>query len=147
MSSHVSRELRRLVVVRAEGLCEYCLIHEEDTFFGGEVEHVVAIQHGGPTEADNLAFACLFCNRHKGTNLVSLLPSTGELVRLYHPRRDRWAEHFRLDGATIRPLTAVGDVTARLLEFNVGDRLLERRVLMAAGRYPSAAALRRMQVS
>src|SRR5262249_7484988 len=34
--TYISAELRRLVVARAEGLCEYCLIAEEDTFFGCE---------------------------------------------------------------------------------------------------------------
>gem|GEM_PF-1829697 len=32
-SSYVSEDLRRLVAIRAEYLCEYCLIHEDDTFY------------------------------------------------------------------------------------------------------------------
>jgi 5-methylcytosine-specific restriction endonuclease McrA len=62
MSSYISEAFRRLVVARAEGLCEYCLIHEEDTYFGCEVDHIISRKHGGPTEPDNLAFACSFCN-------------------------------------------------------------------------------------
>jgi hypothetical protein len=46
-TSYISAELRRLVVARAESLCEYCLIHEEDTFFGCEVDHVISEKHGG----------------------------------------------------------------------------------------------------
>jgi 5-methylcytosine-specific restriction endonuclease McrA len=58
MPSYINEELRRLVALRAEYLCEYCLIHEEDTFYGCEVDHIISLKHGGPTEAENLAYAC-----------------------------------------------------------------------------------------
>jgi hypothetical protein len=45
---------------------------------------------------------------------------------------------------TIRPLSPIGAVTANLLQFNAGDRLFERQLLIAIGRYPSPAVLRRM---
>ncbi|MBU4270861.1 MAG: HNH endonuclease [Planctomycetes bacterium] len=144
MSSYIGEELRRLVSARAEGLCEYCLIHSDDTFFGCEVDHVISRKHGGPTQDDNLALACLFCNRQKGTDIASVLPGSDQLVPLFNPRRDRWADHFRLEGPIIRPLTPVGEATANILRFNTGDRILERRMLIAAGRYPSSAAGSRM---
>jgi hypothetical protein len=133
------------VVARAEGLCEYCLIHEDDTFFGSEVDHVISEKHGGATEAENLACACLFCNRHKGSDVGSLL-THGGFSRFFHPRSDRWAEHFALadDGITIEPRTEIGLVTARIFGFNASERLLEREALRVIGRYPSAAARRRM---
>ena len=31
--TYVSIALRQLVSTRANGICEYCLIHEEDTYF------------------------------------------------------------------------------------------------------------------
>ena len=34
--------MRRLVIARAGRRCEYCLIHEDDTYFGCEVDHVVS---------------------------------------------------------------------------------------------------------
>ncbi len=144
MSNYIGEELRRLVSARAEGLCEYCLIHADDTFFGCEVDHVISRKHGGRTEEENLALACLFCNRQKGTDIASVLPGSDELVRLFHPRKDRWGEHFRLEGSIIRPLTPVGEVTANILRFNTGDRLLERQLLIAIGRYPMPAAGSRM---
>jgi 5-methylcytosine-specific restriction endonuclease McrA len=49
MSSYVSAELRRIVRDRAGGVCEYCLIHERDTYLGNEVDHIIAEEHGGPT--------------------------------------------------------------------------------------------------
>jgi hypothetical protein len=140
----VGVELRRLVAARANQLCEYCLLHEDDTYFGCEVDHVVSRKHGGLTEEDNLAYACALCNRNKGSDLGSLEPDTGELVRFYDPRRDRWTDHFRLaeDGVTIVPLTPVGRVTVRILGLNHNDRLLERTELREIGRYPPEAGMR-----
>ena len=144
----IGAELRRLVVDRAEGLCEYCLIHEDDTVFGCHVDHVISLKHGGPTDAGNLAVACVFCNRAKGSDIGSVLQplEPSSFVRLFHPRRDAWSAHFALDadGVTMVPLTDVGAVTVRLLGINQAERLLEREALAATGRYPSPAALRRM---
>jgi hypothetical protein len=145
MTSYISAELRRLVLARANRLCEYCLLHEDDTFFGCEVDHVISVKHGGPTAADNLAYACVFCNLHKGSDLGSISWPGGALVRFFNPRVDRWAEHFRLNGAIIAPLTPIGEVTARILGFNSSERILERRALMAIGRYPTMAALMLME--
>jgi hypothetical protein len=159
MSSYVSQELRRLVATRADRLCEYCLIHEDDTFFGCEVDHIISLKHGGPTEAENLAslkhggpteaenlaYSCMFCNRQKGSDIGSILWRTGELIRFFNPRKDRWADHFRLSGTVIEPITGIGEVTVRIFDFNAGDRILERETLIAVGRYPSSVALQRMQ--
>jgi len=144
MSSYINAALRRLVATRAEYLCEYCLIHEEDAFFGCEVDHILSEKHGGQTEVDNLAYACAFCNRSKGSDVGSIVRRTGAFVRFFNPRTDLWADHFALDGVTIMTLSDMGEVTARILDFNNGERLLERQTLQTLGRYPSAAALVRM---
>lgn len=145
MTSYVSAELRRLVLHRAEQLCEYCLIHEADTFYGCQVDHIISEKHGGPTHEDNLALACTFCNRFKGSDIGSIVWSTGTFSRFFNPRLDRWSDHFALNGVTIIALSAVGEVTARILDFNGKDRLLERQILQAIGRYPSPEALSHMQ--
>ena len=144
MSSYINTALRRLVATRSEYLVEYCLIHEEDTFFGCEIDHIISEKHGGQTEADNLAYACTFCNRSKGSDVGSIVQRTGVFVRFFNPRSDLWAEHFVLDGATIVPLSDTGEVTARVLDFNNDQRLIERHTLQTLGRYPSAAALARI---
>jgi len=87
-TTYISAELRRVVVARAESLCEYCLIHEDDTFFGCQVDHIISEKHGGPTQADNLAYACLFCNLHKGSDVGSFISGTQTLVRFFNPRID-----------------------------------------------------------
>ncbi len=95
-----------------------------------EPDHLVPLQHGGVTETGNLALACMRCNRHKGPNLGSLDPETGALVRFFNPRVQRWADHFRLDGPLIQPLTPEGRVTVKILRLNEEDRVAERRLLL-----------------
>src|SRR5205823_1139147 len=118
---------------RARGTCEYCLLPEAFTLAAHEVDHVVAQKHGGLTEADNLALSCTLCNRHKGSDIASIDPETMALAPLFHPRRQRWADHFRLDGANLLALTATGRVTVRLLRLNQQERVLERELILAAG--------------
>ncbi len=144
MTSYVDTDLRRLVESRANHLCEYCLIREDDTYLGCQVDHVIAEKHGGRTEAENLCNSCTFCNRSKGTDVGSIAPSTGEFTRFYNPRTDHWSEHFQLNGIVIDPRTPIGEVTARILGVNAPDRLLERATLRDIGRYPSTAAMKHL---
>ncbi len=97
-----------------------------------EVDHIVARKHGGETEADNLALACSLCNKYKGSDLTSIDPESGAITPLFHPRRQRWADHFRLEAAHIVPLTAIGRVTVALLQLNRPERVTERELLLAA---------------
>lgn len=136
MTSYVSVDLRRLVQSRANHACEYCLIHESDTYLGCQVDHIVAEKHGGSTDAENLSFACTFCNRAKGSDIGSVSEETSELTRFYNPRADRWSEHFELSGAIIVARTAIGEITARILAFNDPQRILERDAIYRVGRYP-----------
>jgi len=144
-TSYISAELRRLVVDRADQLCEYCLIHRDDTFFGGSIDHIISSKHGGLSREENLAHACLLCNSSKGSDISSLVPETRELVRLFNPRIDRWSDHFRLDRVVIVPVTAIGEATVRILGFNQEDRLLERELLQSVDRYPVQAAWNRIR--
>jgi hypothetical protein len=77
--------LRRLVEQRAGGACEYCGISESSTFAAHEVDHIIAIKHGGLTEEANLALACAVCNKHKGTDIASIDPASGALAALFIP--------------------------------------------------------------
>lgn len=141
MRDAVSVRLRRLVIQRANGLCEYCLIHQEDAHFSFHVDHIISRKQRGPTNEANLALACLRCNVAKGTDPGAFIGRPRRLVRLFHPRQDRWEDHFRLSSARIVPLTEVAEATVQLLNLNAGDRLLLRRTLIKAGRYPSLEAL------
>jgi hypothetical protein len=140
MSSYVSAELRRLVASRADGLCEYCLVHEADTYLGCQVDHIISEKHGGATQPENLAYACACCNRAKGSDIGSIASSTGELTRLFNPRTDYWGDHFALQGLVIQPQTPVDEATVRTLGLNGIERTLERQTLHQIGRYPPKAA-------
>ena len=85
MADPVGDALRRLVTERANFLCEYCLIHEEDAFLGFQVDHIISIKHGGLSNSENLALACPFCNRSKGSDIGSIVPSTGAFSRFFNP--------------------------------------------------------------
>jgi 5-methylcytosine-specific restriction endonuclease McrA len=97
------------------------------------IEHIVAKQHGGRDDADNLALACHRCNLRKGPNLTAVDPVSGELVPLFHPRRDQWTEHFLFRGVRIQGTTPVGRATVRLLATNDARRLELRSELLAHG--------------
>lgn len=141
MSDSVSVRLRRLVIQRAHGICEYCLIHQDDACFSFHIDHIVSRKQRGPTTPVNLALSCLRCNVAKGTDPGTFIGRPPRLVRLYHPRQDRWDQHFRLAAARIVPLSDEGEATVRLLDLNAADRLLLRKTLIKAGRYPSIEAL------
>jgi hypothetical protein len=124
--------LRRLVWERARGQCEYCLTPESVVLIPHEIDHVIAQKHGGSSDPDNLALACVLCNQHKGTDIASLDPETRSLTPLYNPRRDIWREHFDLQGSRLLARTPVGRVTVRLLQLNNPTRIAERELLLAA---------------
>jgi HNH endonuclease len=135
MSGNIPAALRRLVVKRAKGKCEYCLMPQSASAFEHEPDHIIPTQHGGRTKAENLALAWLRCNRRKGPNVGSFDPETGALVPFYNPRVQVWDEHFRLDGALVQPLTPEGRVTVKILQLNDERRVEERKRLIALGLY------------
>jgi HNH endonuclease len=133
--SYISAALKEQVFQRAKGCCEYCGYPSLASFAPHEIDHIIAQKHGGATVEGNLALACTLCNKHKGSDLTSIDPLTEKLESLFHPRQDKWDEHFRLEAGIIQPLTAKGRVTVRLLQFNHSDRVQERLLLMDSGYY------------
>ena len=80
-----------------------------------QIDHIIAKQHGGADSLDNLALACIQCNRYNGPNIAGIDLETGALTRLFHPRLDEWNHHFRWSGAEIQPLSPTGGVTVTVL--------------------------------
>jgi len=97
VAGEVSPQVRVEVARRADHRCEYCLVHEADAGFPHQIDHIVGRKHGGPSSLDNLAYACILCNRYKGSDIASMTLLNREVIPLFHPRRDRWVDHFRLD--------------------------------------------------
>ena len=127
---------RDLVRRRAENRCEYCQFPQEYSELTHHVEHIVAKQHGGSDDAENLALACHRCNLQKGPNLAGIDPVSGELVPLFHPRRDEWNNHFRLLEVHIEGVTPTRRATVKVLAMNDARRLELRTELRARHRLP-----------
>ncbi len=136
MARQVPRRLRRLVRERARSRCEYCLIHEEDALIPHVPDHIISRRHGGRADAANLAWACYLCNHLESSDIASIDLETGKVLRLFNPRKDKWATNFRLKDGYILPLTAIGRVTEYFLQFNQPFALETRQALIEAVRYP-----------
>jgi hypothetical protein len=132
----VTRDLVRQVRQRAQDRCEYCHVPASVYLLPFHVDHIIARQLGGLTVLENLALACLHCNRHKGPNLAGTVPNTGELIRLFHPRMDEWSEHFEWTGAVLGGRTAMGRVTIQVLAINDPDFLAVREALIEEQAFP-----------
>ena len=128
--------LRRLVWQRAHGRCEYCRMRQEFDELTFQIEHVIPRKHHGSDEAENLALACFACNNHKGTNLSGLDPQTGEMTRLFHPRRDDWDAHFQWQEGWLVGRTAIGRATIDVLAINLPYRWELRNALVEEGVFP-----------
>ena len=122
---------RNLARHRADNRCEYCLLRQEHSHLAHHIEHIVAKQHGGSDDLGNLALACHRCNLCNRPNLTGFARQSGRIVPLFHPRRDRWTEHFAWRGPRIEGLTAIGRATVLVLGMNDARRLDLRAELLA----------------
>jgi hypothetical protein len=129
---------RRAVVARARECCEYCRSPAAFALESFAVDHIVPVQKGGSTVLGNLALACFGCNQRKHTKTDALDPVTGAAVPLFHPRRQRWVDHFAWndDASLIIGLTPVGRATVDALKLNRPQVVNLRRLLYLAGLHP-----------
>ncbi len=124
---------QEFVAQRAELRCEYCHFPVEFSQLLFVCDHIIAKKHLGRDEPENLAFSCPHCNSHKLDNIAGIDWLSTEPVRLFNPRRDRWSEHFRWNGASLVGLTPIGRTTLQVLAINDLHRFRVRRALMAEG--------------
>jgi hypothetical protein len=125
--------LEQLVRSRARFRCEYCLLPEKLVSTPFQFDHIIARFHGGATTADNLAYACFHCNNFKGPNIAGIDPESGQIVRLFHPRRDTRSDHFNWNGERLIGLTPFARATIATLRLNHPHRLIVRRSLLLEG--------------
>jgi hypothetical protein len=127
-----------VVARRAAHRCEYC--HAPEAVFNSffEVEHIQPQAKDGSDEEDNLALACRSCNIYKSAHLTGFDEVTQSEVRLFHPRRDVWAEHFEVVAGTgvIQGRTEVGRATVTRLRMNREVQLKARRQWARLGVFP-----------
>ena len=132
----MDESLRQFVRERAGDRCEYCRLPQTAApFLRFHVEHIQATQHVQDDSESNLCLACPRCNLQKGPNLSTLSLPDRKLIRLFHPREDKWSDHFEVVDGRIVGKSDVGAATARLLLMNAGDQLRIRRKLIARGEY------------
>lgn len=126
------------VAFRAGYRCEYCHAPEAIFNFPFEVEHIFPVMHGGTDDELNLALACRSCNLHKAAHLTGEDSETNETVRLFHPRKDKWADHFVVEGETeaIFGLTPKGRATIIRLEMNSPAQCAARKQWRLLGFFP-----------
>ena len=128
----VTTQQRRTVMERAQGCCEYCRSQTRFAMQSFSTEHIVPRSQDGETTLSNLALACQGCNNHKHTKTVGVDPVTSDVVSLYHPRRQRWGDHF----AWNEDFTPTGRATVETLRLNRVGLVNLRRVLCEMGKHP-----------
>jgi len=139
-SNRPSRKLSRLIADRAQWRCEYCRSPAAFSTQPFEIDHIIPRSKDGLTAQENLAFSC-GCNSYKGNKTYGRDPQTGRLAPLFHPRRQRWSQHFAWsdDFLFIIGRTATGRATVETLQLNRPELLNLRRILRAAGEHPPEA--------
>ena len=135
-SAKIPALLRQLVIERANSVCEYCLLHQDDSDFSHQIDHIIPLKYDGATSKENLALACLKCNKHKGSEVAALDPMDNEVAALFNPRLQNWTEHFELLGAFLLGKTRAGRATVSALKLNDPVRVNQRQELMRDERYP-----------
>ena len=134
----LNAQQREAVIRRARGYCAYCLSQEFYSPDPFSVEHIIPLAKGGTHDLENLAWSCQGCNSRKYVTVEALDPVTGQIVPLYHPRRDRWLEHFAWneDDTLIIGLTPTGRATVEKLQLNRLGVVNLRRVLSLMDLHP-----------
>jgi hypothetical protein len=134
--SSISARLRRLVIERAGQRCEYCGLAQEGQEATFHIDHVIPLSAGRDDSPGNLALACVSCSLRKEARRSGFDPETGRSVALFHPRRQRWSDHFAWDGVRIVGLTATGRATVATLNLNRHVMLNIRGEEIERGRHP-----------
>lgn len=141
-SPYVPAKLRRSVIARAQGRCEYCRSPVSHAVSSFAIEHIIPVDKGGKTTAANLALSCQGCNSHKHVKTEAVDPLTKQSAPLFHPRRQDWHEHFSWsrDFTQVIGVTSTGRATLLALHLNRPGVVNLRAVLYAAGKHPPTVA-------
>jgi hypothetical protein len=131
-------ELEKSIVRERAGYrCEYCRAPEDVTGYAFHIEHIHPREEGGKDEVGNYALSCMPCNRAKWYHLNGQDPKTGKEERLFHPRKDKWRDHFRIeDKIHVKGKTAVGRATENRLQMNQPRQLEARELWVELDLYP-----------
>lgn len=139
--SYIPANLRQQVIARAGNYCEYCGLSQLGQIATFHIDHVLPVAAGGPTVAENLALACVSCSLHKGARQHFLDPQSGNMVAVFNPRQDHWADHFRWSGVIVESKTAIGRAAVAALQMNRPLALAIREEEQRIGRHPRPSHL------
>ncbi len=136
--NRVTAQQKKAVAERAKGCCEYCRSQARFAIQTFSVEHIIPRSQGGNTTLDNLALSCQGCNNHKYNKTEGRDNLNGNFVSLYHPRQQRWSEHFAWnnDFSIVIGLTPTGRATVETLQLNREGVVNLRQVLYVIGEHP-----------
>ena len=132
----IPASLRRRVLQRARGRCEYCGLSQLGQAATFHIDHILPQAAGGITVLSNLALACVYCSLRKGARTVAKDPPTGALAALFHPRRDKWNLHFRWAGTSLQGISEKGRATVGALGLNSREQRVIRAFEHQLGRHP-----------
>lgn len=85
---------------------------------------------------ENLALACIACSLFKGDRVNGVDPDTGKAARMFHPRRDRWNDHFEWKDTYVIGRSEIGRATIEVLHLNRPEVLFIRAEESEWGRHP-----------
>ena len=136
MRKAINERIRTFVAERANFRCEYCRLHSDYLFLSFEIDHVIAVKHGGTNNLDNLAYACPHCNQHKGSDFATLLDDFRNIILLFNPRIHDWNTHFETLHGEIIAKTQIGEASVKIFQFNNPDLLIIRQILSESDLYP-----------
>ncbi len=131
----ITEATKQSVRERAEYLCEYCHSLELLSANRFTIDHIVPRSLGGSDDIENLALACRRCNERRYNFVAGIDPETQEIVPIFNPRQQQWAEHFvwTLDGTIIQGSTPIGRATC--IRFDLNDM-----------RYPENDSIRQTRI-
>lgn len=132
----IPSELRRVVVARAAGRCEYCKISQVGQEASFHIDHIIPVSSDGPTSEANLALACVSCSLRKGARLKFPTPGSDGMVTVFHPRKDKWDDHFFWRGPIIAGKTEIGEATIVAMKLNRELIISIRKEESLLGRHP-----------
>lgn len=138
MPKRISKTQKEQLGKRAGYCCEYCLSQADFSPDSFSVEHIIPITKGGTNGLENLAYSCQGCNNRKYNHTEAIDPVTNAIAPLFHPRSQRWEDHFQWNPSQtlLTGLTPTGRATVEKLKLNRKGVVNLRHLLVLIGEHP-----------
>lgn len=136
--SEISKELESKIRAQAENRCGYCLVPQKLISYKLEIEHFRPKAKSGSDDEENLWLACRQCNLYKGTKIHGFDAIKFKRVKIFNPRKQKWARHFiwSEDKIEIIGKTSCGRATVSALQLNSDLQRTAREFWKLTGIFP-----------